>query len=649
MGTGDELDAMLDDDSFIVEDNEVDEFRDICLPPAVASLLRYRTALEEREDSLQEREDKLPPPRKVARLPRKFEPELCSDVRSSFESSCASPNIPINAVHVETYLDLKDYDMSYRENKSRQLGSLRLIYSFYSRLYDKLIGKQMGKDVPFFSPELPPESRKFGFREVMNFHHDFGLQSIIFRRDLEAYFLAVVNLPSQAEVFQSGMTFDEFIDFIALLSLSDEANNLPEDTLCQRSGKFARKMAFNRPKEMKGQLWNAWRDIHFWRLREDEPFEKTARMESILALPKRKVKAVHPKMKYQQPGWGTLRRYLRQFEYIDTGPLWERFDKPIVDMGISLIGQNKSFKIILRNLRHHVMRFNFEVENMGPVRMPIPDVATDGLGPGQSCTIPLEPFVQDEGEFAGKLRIIGTTAAKEVYPFEIPVYMRACFPHEGEGFTGKELPSMAPQPFRKVAELSYPIPTESAKHAGAVPRCVVQIVHVATPAYRTFIVDVCSNSNLNPRQARLYGRPLSASKHRPRSAPMNQAHGSSVASPVALEAQRPTTAPAFRTIRDSKETPRSARRRPRSAQPTPTLRKPPGSRPPSAHTVLSPTTYPSKPAGAPFVKSSDPCELSIHSAISGVTERLTTTRPLSAQSRHQPHPISGQSCPRSRC
>lgn len=582
-----------EEDSFIIEDDE-EGFRDTCLSSTVTTLLQYRQKIDETQGIPEK-------PRKVARSPRRFEAEEHSALRNDFQASCArnKPKMErLDAVQVETFLDLKDYDMGYRENKGRQPGTLRMIYCFYSRLYDKLLAKQKGKDVAFFTPELPPESRKFGFREVIDFQRDFGLQSIITRRGMESCYLHVLKkrFAGQDDAFVGGMTFDEFVDFMGLVSLYDEHNSRPDDTLCQQSAKFARKMALNKPKELKGQLWNAWRDTHFWRLSEDEPFDRQARFAARRAIPDHKVKPVPQKLRNKR-GWKSLRRYLQQFEWADTGPLWEKFEGPYVDMGVSLIGQTKKFKITLRNLRHHLMRFQFEVDNLGPLTMPIPEVAIEGLCPGQSCTIPLEPYLRDEGEFTSSIRLVGTTSAGEVYPFEIPVYVRACFPHEGER-CGRELPPMAPHPFRK--QVFIPPQTQPASVSTPIP--------VTYEPSRTFVIDACSNTNLTPRIPRLYGRPLSGLR-RPTSATTDSMPTvRTLPKPI----QRPTTAPNFRT----KETPRAV------------------SRPKSAH-VCAPATRGSRPSSAEtrWIPASLSSAAAYRKSMTPSTTARFSSRPVTADTR----------------
>lgn len=547
---GEELEDHIGDDgdSFIIEDDEGDGFRDITLPPTVASLLRLRSELEEGSPT------SLQASSRVARVPTKFEAAALTDSRKIFDYNLINAQLPpLDAIGIETYLDLKDYDMTFKEHAERPLGGLRLIYAFYSRLYSKLINYQKGIKIPFFTPPVPTESRTFGFREIIDFQQDFKLTQVVGRRDLESIFIGICGLPTQDETFRTGngMTFDQFLDFIALVALTDDRHCLPGETQLQRISRFIRKHRLHKGVEVKMALHNIWRDRHFWRLRDDSDFEKEARLNALKVVPIYKVRSLRPRLRYRKPGWSSFRKYLSQFEWLDTGPVWEKFDGPFVDMGTSLVGQTKKFKIILRNLRYHVMRFNFEICDVGPIRLPIPDVALDGLGPGQDCTVPIEPFVNDEGEYTGRIRITATTSAGEIYPFEIPVYMCARFPHEGEGPTGRELPLRAPQPFQSPpAELTCPQVTESDDKKGTIHSVCVG---VSTPTYRTFYVDVCSNSNLNPRKPRLYGHPTSAPPNRPRSAPPTRAVGGP---------PRPTTAPVLRTML---ETPRVPQQRPQSA------------------------------------------------------------------------------------
>lgn len=57
--------------------------------------------------------------------------------------------------------------------------------------------------------------------------------------------------------------------------------------------KFTKYLELQNFKKFKAKLQDIWRDTHFWRLKEDEVFEKIARNQWIKSQPKLHVKRNH--------------------------------------------------------------------------------------------------------------------------------------------------------------------------------------------------------------------------------------------------------------------------------------------------------------------------------------------------------------------
>jgi len=544
-----------DDDETVLGGPLSPEKKNYSLPPSIAQLLRCRSDLE--------KENKIYPDQiittLVGNIPRKFHDIAISECRRTFEEGIENTikeHVSQDAMGVETYLDLKDYDLPNKEFSWRPMGGLKLLFSFYSRLYERLLSMNTGRKVSFFSPPIPDDQATFGFREILDFQSDFDLTQFIGRKEMESIFSSIVTTPgekvSQREIFSRGMNFEQFTDFITLCGLADERYAPINDTPVAQLKRFLKKIKVSNGPEMKVMLHNVWRDTHFWRLRDDEPFEREAKLYSIRSVPTHRVRYLKPKYRYKKPGWNLMLKHVTKHEWLDTGPLWQKYEGSYIDMGTSFVGQNKKYKMVIRNGRQHLMKFQFEMTNCGPLTRPVPEIALNGLTPGQSVEVPLAPFYSDQKEFSGTIKITGLTASKELYRVTLPVYAKAVFPHEGEGPTGRELPPRAPRPFEKdkKAEIIKPTqPIVAAKKEGG----DIISVDVGMPTFCSFVVNATSDVNLNPRTPRTYGSTPSNALNRPRSAPSGR---------PPTDQQRPMTAPMPRTI-PLTETPRSLR--PRSA------------------------------------------------------------------------------------
>merc|ERR1719163_2147678 len=128
-----------------------------------------------------------------------FQPPLheSTDVLREFsEAAAAAGQMQQVKMHsgmeVRTYLDLQAYNLAGVAGKRRnEPGSAQLLYMFYSRIYEKLVGKQRGVDVPLFAP-IDLSERNLGFRGLLDLTHDFKIcPSRVGRRELERIFATV--------------------------------------------------------------------------------------------------------------------------------------------------------------------------------------------------------------------------------------------------------------------------------------------------------------------------------------------------------------------------------------------------------------------------------------------------------------------------
>eukprot|EP00392_Amoebophrya_sp_AT5.2_P006658 g6670.t1 len=249
---------------------------------------------------------------------------------------------------IQCFFDLRDYDLGdFEENKhERPPGSLRCLFLFYARLYEKLIAKQSGGDLPLFSnafrDEFSDESvfpsrvdlgdrRCIGLREILDFSADFGLRPHrVGIRDLEQCYLAAHRhngrQSTQQEAFGGfvgggaagaasankgagsstsfsegvgGLTYGEFLQFLVFLSDVVDANST-KDKLCMRSpwlGRGARLKRFmtnvlqvQNVKKMKANLLDVWRRTHYWKIDSDEDLRKKAKILAQNCVPKQRIK-----------------------------------------------------------------------------------------------------------------------------------------------------------------------------------------------------------------------------------------------------------------------------------------------------------------------------------------------------------------------
>lgn len=383
-----------------------------------------------------------------------------------------------SGVELRSYFDLRDYDLSKIEGKKhdRPPASLRMIYMFYARLYDKLLGKQLGKDVKLMASgktldwefddaevvhvEMAPpmegfpgakrkvvkrtchprvidigQQRVFGFREILDFAKDFDFRpKKIGIRDLERCYFEAIEIEDQDEAFNSGLNYREFIRFLIFMAdiiQSSSRGELKEDNvgLFRAVKNMSNSLNLSSSKHVKSTLIDIWRDNHFTRLREDEDFTKTARMMKIKCVPKHRVRPIHESIR-TSTALPTCVAWLTRYTYLDNQPLWEAFPLPYIDMGTSYVGQSaKHFKLVVSNRVSHLMTFRVRAEGCGPMRVPLSEEAMNvGIPCGSSVSILVEPSAREPGEFAGRLHLRCETTAGECFDVTIPIYQNFILP-----------------------------------------------------------------------------------------------------------------------------------------------------------------------------------------------------------------------------
>ncbi|CAD7943633.1 unnamed protein product [Amoebophrya sp. A25] len=371
-----------------------------------------------------------------------------------------------------------------RDNRhERPPGSLRCFYLFYARLYEKLIAKQGGRDVPFFSNVQIEEEhsdalfptrvdlsdrRCIGMREILDFSRDMGLRPHkVGIKDLERCYFAAHSMGlacnkageqgdgasmqqddnSQASsnaraaqeaafVTYPGLTYHEFLKFLVYLTdVLDE--NSAKDKLVMRDASVGRVQRVRRlasylqcqnVRKVRLVLQDAWRQTHYWKLEEDMDLTKYAKTLQQQCIPKQRVKPLYKYASERDKHMAQCLHQLERFTWTGDGAQWEAFPLPYLDMGVSRIGERKSFKVVLTNKCTHLMRLSVrpdEALEKASLRLPVGDeIGKVGLPMGASASIIVEPWPVTTGEWCGNLLLKGETKAGQTGECKLPVYMK---------------------------------------------------------------------------------------------------------------------------------------------------------------------------------------------------------------------------------
>eukprot|EP00929_Paragymnodinium_shiwhaense_P119349 TRINITY_DN9122_c0_g1_i6.p1 TRINITY_DN9122_c0_g1~~TRINITY_DN9122_c0_g1_i6.p1 ORF type:complete len:681 (+),score=117.59 TRINITY_DN9122_c0_g1_i6:144-2186(+) len=375
---------------------------------------------------------------------------------SGSRSSRSSQNL--KGLRIKTYLDLQSYDIDgFADKLKEQPGSLQLMYMFYSRIFEKLVGKQRGVDVRLFD-KIDHSERLLGFRGILEWAHDFKLcPSRVGRRELERIYAEVHqgNIDSPRKKFESKITYHEFVDFVCLCADAGEPMDRSQLDGSRARGRESRLDKLRRlvqylqlpsTKKVRMLLHNAYRDVHFWKLSDGADFEKEARAAEMRSRPQHRVDAVPPDRRLHPVHDAVCRRYLQQFTWVSSDQIWEEFQAPVLDMGTSVVsGRPKRFRLLMQNCMLTLAKVRVEAEDCGPLKLPWRDTT---VGPGQSIEVLVDFVPVDCGEWCGKIVAVAAWPGGESEESVVPTYARVVSQQSSCATLAKRLPHYAPRPFR---------------------------------------------------------------------------------------------------------------------------------------------------------------------------------------------------------
>jgi len=361
-------------------------------------------------------------------------------------------------LEVKTFFDLQAYNLNqFAEKQTKQPGSILLMYMFYSRIFEKLVGKQKGVEVPLFAP-VNFNDRLLGFRAILEWARDFKIvPSRVPRRELERIYVTchAGDQPSQ-EKFASKITYSEFVLLIILCgnagepmdrSRLDGSRVRESEPRLEQVKRLANYLSLANQKKVKLQLHDAYRDVHFWKLSDGADFEKEARAAEMRSRPQYRVDYLY--VPENDSEISSARKYLEQFTWCSQERLWEEFEVPCLDMGASVIGgAQKHFRVSIANRGFYLAKVTLEVSSSGPLRLPWKDTV---LGAGQSIDVKVEVVPVECGEWRGEMLIRaswtgGFSPGQE--DVRVPTYLRVLQPHKYSEGMETRLPLHAPRPFR---------------------------------------------------------------------------------------------------------------------------------------------------------------------------------------------------------
>lgn len=377
--------------------------------------------------------------------------KFSEEVQRLFEEASRYNNCELD---VRTYFDLQGYNLeSFACRTKKQPGSLLMMYMFYSRIFEKLVGKQKGVEVALFSP-VDFEERLLGFRAVLEWAKDFKMMpQRVPKRQLERIFVTchAGDLPSHEKI-ASKITYSEFLMLMTFCASSGEPMDLSRvdgslsrevEPRLEQVKRLATFLSLRSPKQVKLNLHNAYRDVHFWKLSDGADFEKEARAAEMRARPHYEVATLE--IDSEVPA---ARRYLDRFTWSNPDHIWEEFEAPFLDMGTCFLNRPpRRFKLDVYNRGLVLARLQMELLGTGPLRAPWHDCM---LGPGQRVTVPIDIKASEPGEWHGYIRIrgawvnvFGVNEEEARIPTHLKVERADCGP-----CGPPQLPVHAPRPFR---------------------------------------------------------------------------------------------------------------------------------------------------------------------------------------------------------
>eukprot|EP00746_Dinoflagellata_sp_MGD_P092263 gnl/MRDRNA2_/MRDRNA2_36515_c0_seq1.p1 gnl/MRDRNA2_/MRDRNA2_36515_c0~~gnl/MRDRNA2_/MRDRNA2_36515_c0_seq1.p1 ORF type:complete len:672 (+),score=93.22 gnl/MRDRNA2_/MRDRNA2_36515_c0_seq1:104-2119(+) len=361
----------------------------------------------------------------------------------------------LQSVEVKTYLDIQCFNVDGVAQRDRKApGALLLMFMFYGRIYDKLVGKQRGVDVNLFAP-ISLQARCLGFREILDWAQDFRISpERITRRELERIYATVHPAPEISAKFESKINFNEFLRLVAYcvdgfasepLGRSKIDGSVDQEApKAERARRFDRYISLSNVKAIQLALHNAYRDVHFWKLKNEQDFEKEARAAHQRSLPQWRVELV-PQSRRFDPDKDPAMQYLKDFIWLEGDRTWEEFETPCLDFGTSFVGGPvKRFKVVLTNRQLNLVHLELEPVNLGALRMPWKNTS---IASGADLEVFIDFPTFECGEWYGYLELRVRGIGCPPNRIEIPAYMRVLAPHAGDPAVASKLPPHAPRPF----------------------------------------------------------------------------------------------------------------------------------------------------------------------------------------------------------
>jgi len=424
---------------------------EVVLPAAVKRILQLRREEDDRSDDDLSGEGagaagRPPPPEGWSAALRQFSEEVRHMSKDAGRTQ--------SQLEVRTFFDLQGYNLeSFASKTGPEPGSLLLMYMFYSRIFEKVVGKQKGVEVQLFAP-INFDDRLLGFRAILEWAKDFKMMPVrVPRRQLERIFVTchAGNMPSH-EKFASKITYPEFLTLVTFcgntgepmdLSRVDGSRFRENETRLEQVKRLATFLCLSNSKKVKLHLHNAYRDTHFWKLSDGADFQKEARAAEMRSRPHYEVGCLEIDAEIT-----AAKKFLEKFTWTNPDNLWEEFEAPFLDMGASVLNQkSKRFKLQIINRALVLAKLSIQLSNTGPLRLPWKDCM---VGPGQHVNVLIDTAPIECGEWRGAIRVLGSWAGffgNVEGEVRIPTYFRVQTQQKDKD-AGRTLPVHAPRPFR---------------------------------------------------------------------------------------------------------------------------------------------------------------------------------------------------------
>lgn len=349
---------------------------------------------------------------------------------------------------ITTYFNIYSFDYrdKFANDNSPSSGPLLLLFMFYARLYPKLISSALGQgNILLFGP-IKLDDHHISFREVVDFMEDFNTErpSLLLTKLKWQRIWETVTSDHPVQVgcdkWSSRLNFH---DFLSLLIVAADVCMVPPawrglDTRIARVRRFLSELGLADVISTKAILLNCFRDRHMQRF-SDYPSDvsQLPHRATLLARPKGPVAPLPARQRPNNIDDSKLRGILeKNYVHLSKKPLWEAYEGPWIDMGISEIGGGggiemdstsgvRSFRIKIVNRRLHTLWFQASVEGCEAVRVVCRQTP---LSPGCSAEVSVDVFPKHSGEWTGNVCFDAATAKGEIEKIRIPFYLRCVLP-----------------------------------------------------------------------------------------------------------------------------------------------------------------------------------------------------------------------------